>query len=420
MHELKQTIAKPLSCMSLETDRLDKMIDGLGSGTTALSISIFLRGLENHEEVIDHLEELRLRSSGTPYPNVFLIQALCWTGNTERAEIVVKETISEFAGMSYEDLLSRIRNAVPSHRMLNSRFVSYPNSTMQNIGFFEHVLLDTITGEPRTLITKMTTREYSGNEIDYYDLVLENEHLLGGIAPRVVDITGRVDSLLCFLTMEKVPGTEPIVQNLEDGEIDVLVRSYSSISRIDHTAIGHRFNAGEFEIGYSHAYLVAALKKIHEPAHFHLVNEWLVNSIMTRGYSPEVIRMVTNTVERLKFHSFHERIDPAVHYGLLHGDLHRFNVLQHGNDFKIIDWGKSTIGPKGIDLAVLFRRLPFTRIVDILERNGIWSAYAPVNKVLFAYALILVSVMIDLENIKKEPPDQLFRPASDLILRTLA
>ncbi len=174
MHELKQTIAKPLSCMSLETDRLDKMIDGLGSGTTALSISIFLRGLENHEEVIDHLEELRLRSSGTPYPNVFLIQALCWTGNTERAEIVVKETISEFAGMSYEDLLSRIRNAVPSHRMLNSRFVSYPNSTMQNIGFFEHVLLDTITGEPRTLITKMTTREYSGNEIDYYELVLEN------------------------------------------------------------------------------------------------------------------------------------------------------------------------------------------------------------------------------------------------------
>ena len=50
-----------------------------------------------------------------------------------------------------------------------------------------------------------------------------------------------------------------------------------------------------------------------------------------------------------------------------------------------------------------------------MERNGLWAGLDPVGRALFAYALILVSVMIDIEQIKTEPPEHLFLPAMRFI-----
>ncbi|MBZ0204736.1 MAG: aminoglycoside phosphotransferase family protein [Flavobacteriales bacterium] len=142
---------------------------------------------------------------------------------------------------------------------------------------------------------------------------------------------------------------------------------------------------------------------------------WIVDAVSTRGYKKEVVEAVRSIAKTLLHHRFNTMVQPSLHYAFLHGDLHRFNVLSSTHGPVFIDWARCTIGPKQIDLATLLRRHGFRGTTELLQEIGEWQQLDPVNKVLFALALVVVSLMIDIPAIKNEPSEHLFIPAAKCI-----
>ncbi|MFN8409741.1 MAG: aminoglycoside phosphotransferase family protein [Flavobacteriales bacterium] len=405
--------------MKEEVTTYERMLSGRGSTTTALAISIFLRGTTDRSGMIDHLREQRHKAGSDLYHSVFLVQALCWEGRIPEAEEVVRDTLLRYADLSIEGLRDRITIRSSGARIIDSHFETYSGSPMQNLGFFEHALEEPTTGRTYSLVTKLATREYAGREPLFFSEVYAPGTALAAIVPRPVDMFTPAGSELSIMTMEKVPGTELVVQAMTGSEVDRFIGVYRAVHDIGHEQVEHLFQNVPFEIAHSHAYLASAMHMSHDPGHFAAMNAWLLASVRDRGYSTGVQQLVERMVQALERAAFHRRIVPARHYGLLHGDMHRFNVLRDGDAFRIIDWGRCTTGPKGIDLAVLFRRFPYERTVAALERAGWWSGWPVENRILFAYSLVLVSVMIDLQGIKDEQPAQLFAPATRAVIDQL-
>lgn len=395
------------------------MLACLGTTTTALAISIHLRGCADREAVKAYLERRCAQPGADVHLSVFLVQVLCWEGRTEEAESIVHTAIRRHSSFTYGQFVQRIGDAAPELRILRTRYVSYPNSTMQNMGFFEHDAEERSSGRRIILITKLTTTAYSGTEPLFLQGILPSRPALQGITPRSIDVFLPEGSPLCFLTTVKVPGNEALVQDMDDAELDRFMGRYRAIAEVPFAEVAPLLPPPVFEVAYSHAYLVSALQSSHDPGSMLRLEAWLRRSVEERDYAPVIRHHVHRSLDALRAHAFFDRVDPGTHYGLLHGDLHRYNVLCDGPDHWIIDWGKCATGPQGIDLAVLFRRLPFERTVAMLRRSGSWEAWPMENRVLLAYALIVVSVMIDLPAIKNEPPEQLFAPAADLIVGAL-
>lgn len=389
----------------------EQMLRERGRTTTALAISIFLRGLPDRMEVIGHLRKRHEEGAADVHHSVFLVQVLCWEGRAGEAEQVVHDVLRRRAGLTIGGLRERIAAHLPGARVTGSSFETYSGSPMQNFGFFEHAVEEP-GGGSGTLVTKLATLEYAGTEPLFMAGVYRPRTPIARIAPRPVDVFVPEGSDLCIITMEKAPGAELVVQDMADPDVDRFLAAYRAVHDIGHGEVDHLFPDAPYDIAHSHAYLVPAMRKSHVAEHFAATNAWLVESVRRRGYTEEVRRMVERMVLSLEGSAFQRRIRPALHYGLLHGDMHRYNVLRAGDGYRIIDWGQCGTGPKGIDLAVLFRRFPYGRTVAALERAGWWGAWPAENRVLFAYALVLVSVMIDLQGIKDEPQEQLFGPAT--------
>jgi len=56
----------------------------------------------------------------------------------------------------------------------------------------------------------------------------------------------------------------------------------------------------------------------------------------------------------------------------------------------LVDWARCTIGPRGADLAVLFRRYGYTHVRDLAVEHGIIPKDDMVADGLIATSLVLV------------------------------
>ncbi|MBK9174806.1 MAG: phosphotransferase [Flavobacteriales bacterium] len=343
--------------------------------------------------------------------HLLLAQLHAWRGDQGSA----RRTFDGLMSIATDLNLSRIERSIRDHMgdpsaEVHTTYSMLPGNGVQNLGFYEHVG----RSGPSTysFVTKISTSGFFGNEPRFYTRFIERWPQLRPLAPRMVCFarSERID--VCMLTMEKVDGREPEIANMEVQAVDALVRGYVALLSVDPVEVEQYLLPRPFAIGFNHGYLVQALHGIQEPGSAEMVMLWLETAIRSRGYSIEVQRKILDLVKLMRDGQFNERIRPDLHFTFLHGDLHRYNILQWHSGYLFIDWAHCTTGPAYADLAVLFRRFGFLGTVGILERNGLWSRMDDVGKALFAYSLILVSVMIDIDPIKKEDPEHLFLPAA--------
>ncbi|MCB9170792.1 MAG: aminoglycoside phosphotransferase family protein [Flavobacteriales bacterium] len=383
---------------------------------TALEISIALWGLADRAAVEKQLRERVVLFPGDLYASLFLVQILCWAERRKEAERIVEGLLAaRDLGRKrlQEDLLAKF-----DARSIRSEYVIFPNSTMQNIGFLGHVLT-LKNGRSMELLTKITTEELMGTELLFHERVAPASKAMASLAPGIVDVRKDGRSELYLLTMERVVGLPLVVDGMGDATVDGLLDKYQALLAFPWKDVVPDLRERPLEIGLSHAYLVSAFQGCDRPGRADAIHSWLARNVNDRGYAPEVQQAVRSAITLMHEHRVLERLDPAVSFTLLHGDLHRNNVLVGKDRSWIIDWGKMAIGPRGIDLAVLFRRFPFDRTLGLLERNKVFNGRCDLERITFSYALIVVSVMIDIDPIKHEPPDHLFLPAVDFIANAL-
>ncbi len=393
-------------------------LEGRKGPVDALELALFLRGLPQPEVAIAFLRERMDQGPDDPIAGLLLIQLLCWAGRSSEAEGILDELLAHAGDDVKERMMRGIIAAMGAdQRHLGSRYIGSSGAGLQNLGFFEHRFAGP-AGE-RVLITKMMLDEQSGNEVLYYTRIAPMFEADERFSPPFIAHVRCHRLPIVLLTMEKVRGEVPDIAGMDDRALDGLVARYAPVAFLPPGRIVPVMTPLPFAFGLSHGYLVQSFQWMHDGACAGRIHAATEEALSQRGYRPVIQEKALAAIDALRRAQIHRHVDPATHYAFLHGDLHRHNLLQQGTTHTALDWTRCALGPRGIDLAVLLRRFGHQRVWRLVERHGIIGAHDRIPRIMFNYALIVVSVMLDLPAIKEEDPDLLFAPASDAILRDL-
>ncbi len=343
-----------------------------------------------------------------------LVQLHTWLGDLSSAEAMLRSMLKAEPEMDLEHIEAAIRRHIgdPSAR-ISSTYMGFPNAAKQSLGFYRHDALG--ANGAKRYITKFSTASTMGQEPAFYELIRPTSPQLQSASPVPVLVHCSKQSSLCMLTMEHIAGDAPEIASMDTTALMDMVVTYQALADLPSGPVMPIFSERRTMLEFNHGYLASGMHKIHLPADFKLLKEWVVAAVSERGYQAEVVRSVVGAVETLELQRFHAKVDPDLHYGFLHGDLHRHNVLSTRHGVVFIDWARCTVGPKQIDLATLLRRHGFSPTIALLRQANVWDRMDGVNKTLFALAMIVVSLMIDLPAIKTEAPDHVFLPAARCI-----
>lgn len=378
-----------------------------------LRYALLLRAMPDQEAVQQTLKHLAERHPNDPLIPLLLIQARGWAGQVALAEQELNMLLGKENGPVLEQVQRRIllANGAPGDP-ITSHYTCFPASMVQNLGFWIHQLSNP-SGAPRELITKIMHRDHCGREVDFYSRIRPAHPALDHISPAPIDVTVVEHCGVVLLTLERVAGQILDPGAMDAGAIAAFVQDYAPIASITYGAVTDLLQDRTTENGLSHGYLASALHLVHTRAGFEQTVEWTRKTVAERGYRTDVVDLVIRAMDHLVRINFHAAVVPEQHYALLHGDMHRHNVLSSLDRTVLIDWARCTTGPRGIDLAVLFRRFGHQRVHTLMESI---MAIDPVTEVLIAWALIIVSLELDLQGIKDEPPAHLFTPAATAVL----
>lgn len=364
-----------------------------------------------------------LGSQGAQHPQAGLIaqlhiQLTAWLGNTDKAKAMLVSLLEKDPACG----LGQIEWALRQHAgdfsaKVEHTYLAFPNSAMQSLGFFRHQVV--CANGVQNFITKFSMASTMGFEPLFHEAIRPLSKGIQAISPATVLFRKCTAQDLCLLTMEYCEGVVPEVATLEKDALQGIVNAYQVLLELPIARLFPHFSGQRTKAAYNHGYLAMSMHRIHEERDFMQLTDWVLQASSSRGYQPQVVNSIQKLVGALREQRFHERIIPEIHYSFLHGDLHRHNVLLTAKGPVFIDWARCTIGPKQIDLAALLRRRGYRNTIDLLRRAGAWERMDPVNQALFAIAMIVVSLMIDLKEIKEEPPEWVFLPAMEDVLARL-
>ena len=380
----------------------------------ATRVSLLLRGASANNAVLEFMQDECTRNPASVHAHLFLVQLHTWRGDPLAAESTFMALTATAPDLGVDAIEDSIKDHLNDRTVeVSTKYSGMLGSSVQSLGFYSHSARS--GSHEWSFVTKISMRALLGNEPQFYTRILPAWGQLGSVAPTMVRFSSSVVADLCMLTMERIEGCEPDIASMDARLVDVLVRRYAVLTTVDPESVQSQLPRSRSTIDFNHGYLVQAMCRMHEPDRAEAVMVWLERAVCSRGYPDLVQHEVSKLTSLMRSVGFQARIIPSQHFAFLHGDLHRHNIIQRGEDFVFIDWARCATGPACIDLAVLLRRFGFQGTIDCMERNGLWAGLDPVGRALFAYALILVSVMIDIEQIKTEPPEHLFLPAMRFI-----
>lgn len=384
------------------------------------NFSLFCKQNYLTEEAISFLERLRQTSREQRVLNYFLLQNYITHNRRLRlkkkdaayvrakAASLIQDMLLTSFGDSYANKINACLTKEPDK--VKSK-IMIRDEGWENLGFIEHQ----IEGEVKRFLTKIGISLQKNNEIKFYKSI-------SGIYPKMKEVTPAVpgiqisnDSRIFLLIMEKVSGIRPGIdqfQALVDLHLEYIQKcTYKSICNI--------LSADEFSIGHHHLYLCKSFSHIHTRVGFLRIREWISHALSIASYAPEVQQAVRALGDRLNEIRFYEYVVPEKHYSLCHGDYTLSNILyDEGKDaFTIIDWTQCTCGPRLLDIAALLRSqrqfiCGYAEIEAlVLHKNGTAAAHDAIDKLLFLYASVVVSILLNRKQIIREDPDYFFMPA---------
>lgn len=398
---------------------MDPEVDSGGPGFSASALlhrALTLRARTDRELVLNELAALVGRFPDDQVARVLYIQALGWSDRRAKALEQLGELLNGEGESSLENIqqLTLERLCMPDAR-IDSEYICFPGSMVQNLGFWIH----RVHGQKEFVeaITKVMHVGHCGQEITFYEHLRPLASGLARLSPEPLHVIRSDQHPVVMLTMRKVGGeaADPDVMNVARFH-----EEYRDLAQIPYEMVRTHFGAKHTENGFSHGYLASSLHEMDTADGCSASVEWVRRAVSDRQYPAAVVRSVLEAAQFIERSGLHNLIDPQEHYSMLHGDMHRHNVLISNGRNTLLDWARCTTGPRGIDLAVLFRRFGHRRVLREAEEHVILAPGDTIPQVLLSWALIVVSLQIDLQGIKTEPPDHLFMPASKMIATGLA
>ncbi len=400
-------------------DRIEEQLDADTSPGASLRLALELRAAPDRTRVLHALRKRVLARPDDVTARILLIQVYSWMKGPEASNTHLKALLARTGSNVLRSVQSRILAAEGGRNCnITSRHVCFPESTIQNIGFWFHQL----TGPHGTkeVITKIMHVDHVGTELLFYSTIRSAHPSLPQMSPGFIDLMQLEDLPVVLLTIERAAGTILDPTTLSADQVDELVLAYRNISDIPHGAVARHFGPPVTSNGLSHGYLASALHGVHTPDGFYATTTWLREAVIGKGYLDRSAQAVLACIDHIERISLHEQVVPDLHYAFLHGDLHRQNVLWDQGHTALLDWARCTTGPRGIDLVVLLRRFGHARLMELAARHEVIAKHDHIAQALFAYAMIIVSVEIDLPAIKNEAPEHLFVPAAQQVIKSLS
>lgn len=312
-------------------------------------------------------------------------RALAETKEEEKAKSAFKIGLIYHHNMSTEQLISNIQNNITAKQGALKSVYTYLGG-MNNLGAMVH------ENKAEKYFTKITRIDKGAQrEAIFYRDVQAEYPLVKEVTPTFFGID-TFDGVH-YLTIEHINALK------ESIKIEQMIEVVQKLSTIPYASISEKFPNPSYpfvmrkNVGPDIIYLFT---KIHDRKQ----NELLLSTakIFAQEYAyPDEVKEMLHTIEKMIFDKeLYKQISPEKHYSLLHGDLKLNNMVlsEKNKNLYVIDWGSFTIGPRFVDMALLFSNIS-TSYETIIEKyiNNIdeEKTLSDVEQFYFGFAYFLTS-----------------------------
>ncbi len=258
-----------------------------------------------------------------------------------------------------------------------------------NDGLIEHTLKDS----DQKYLTKIIHSNQKEVEEFFYLRVYKLYPQFKKVTPEFMRITEVKKYNLCLISMEKIDGVQP---KLNDKVINHVGKISKLISSVKYGEIVEWFPI--IDITHRNNELLNLLwsfSSIHHGWKNKEIFESLYEKMERLGYSTESFSLIRQLEAIILKNNMYNLIEPKKHYAIQHGDYFHWNLLstQESKEIFVIDWGCMKIGPSWCDMAGFLGtvRHPFHKVQsDFLLNEEVSGHLEPIEKLFFIYTLINV------------------------------
>ena len=341
-------------------------------------------------------------------------------GNTELATNTLKKALD--LNLNIKAIVGEMEKGFQSISFLESKYVFLGGE--QNLGCIEHTII--VNGEEENYLTKISTKWGLEKEKQFFRKIYNKFPVMRTLTPKLINIKEIKGMDASFITMERINGTEPLLnrENLEK-----VIHANNLISSIKlaelrecciETNLDRNFELICKNVKNHPICALHSFQSIHKESTnkqlFHLVYER-----MKKGkYSSASFKIISRLEKAILGYHLFNHLNLDIHYSLQHGDFNTHNMLMHEATGKlyIIDWGNMMIGPTWVDLAGFFgqSKMPFHVIYeDYLESSEASNNLEPIEEIFFIYTLIITWFIVFNQKEFEELQDLYMLPAIELL-----
>jgi thiamine kinase-like enzyme len=305
-------------------------------------------------------------------------------------KVLAIKTIERYLKLNFDlyNIIQKIENEIDNNSSYESIYI--PIDGTQNFGAFIHY---PISKKGRAYLTKISKKSAWQKEKVFYNNILRSFPKLLEITPSLINYIEMDSSDICFVTMEKINGNIP---KINDQIIKEMINVHLLISSIKYKDIVHLVEIPNYIGVIDESYPSVPLNALHSLASMHLesTNLKIINFILNEMYKENYdIRSINlmNYIKRLIIEQkLYKKLNLEKHYALQHGDFFMDNFLIQNSNGKlfIIDWGRMILAPKWNDIVAFFanEKIPFNKIEKYYLNNAYLDS---LEKLFFIYNLII-------------------------------
>lgn len=244
-------------------------------------------------------------------------------------------------------------------------------------------------------LTKIAWSHSIYKEIYFYESIREQHPIFKDFTPNFIRTIKIKSKNIHLLTIEKVQGTRASKE-----QIAHIIDTHKKITSISYKEALLFCKYSEFESVVKRNMLWFLRKRIAMKQTFAFIHKKTANTFIFRkvlyqmkrcSYSNKSIGSIKRLRNLIFNTEFYKKIDPDIHYSLIHGDYHVSNIIfaPEDNHCNIIDWNSYGVGPVSLDMTYIVRRFKYTykEIDEIYLSKS--DNLDDVGKILFIYMLII-------------------------------
>ncbi|MFS0861493.1 phosphotransferase [Fredinandcohnia sp. 179-A 10B2 NHS] len=262
----------------------------------------------------------------------------------------------------------------------------------QNLGLIEH----SQSNNGNKLITKIASLEASKNELLFYSKISRLYSEIQYFLPKIINIRFIEQDRLCLITMEKISG---VIPHIDERIIKDVIKINETISLMTYKDLDKLF-----EIPTARLEEITPNKMMSFLDNSFFINEENMNRKIFKSmfehmlkfkYSSKSLMLIKDLESIIVDNQAYHLIKPEHHYSVQHGDFSLGNFLYDKSMDKlfIIDWGHMRVGPRWSDLAGFFGRYKFSfskvNKLFLIDKNS-GGKLDVIEKLFFTYLLIVV------------------------------